>query len=303
LRLAGRLFVQKPNSLFTLAGVLFSSSLLAASAVGAQTTGTSHPESLDDSITVSRPKPSPAVPMEATAPVLQQRAPATPPSAGPAVGCVASPSATSSIYTADSDEEGIVHPVSSAANVLPEGTLLRVKLSQEISTRGSEPNVRFSAFISSPLMKFGRVAVPAGSVLTGRITELNSGHHIGKAAGIHLQPEFITLPGGARYKVEGQVIDLFADHRTHVSHEGTIIGNDSTPGTATAVGVATGTGAVAGAVLGAGVGALVGAGIGAGVSGAVWANQETSSTLRAGTEIVFSLNRPMLLENTPITVE
>jgi hypothetical protein len=35
----------------------------------------------------------------------------------------------------------------------------------------------------------------------------------------------------------------------------------------------------------------------------VWANQQTSSTLRAGTEIVFSLNQPMLLQNTAITRE
>jgi hypothetical protein len=279
---------------------LFLSSSLALPAF-AQATGTAHPESLDDSITVSRPqpvaKPSPAVAMPA--PALQVRSAVT---ATPASPVADIPSVVSSSPVND-DNEGIVTGAPSGPNELPEGTLIRVKLSQEISTRDTEPNIRFNAFLSAPLMKLGNIAVPAGSVLTGRITGLSSGHHLGKAAGIQLQPEFITLPDGAHYRVEGQVIDLFADHHTHVTREGTINGNDSTPGTATAVGAATGTGAIAGAILGGGVGAVVGAGIGAGVSGAVWMNQETSSTLRAGTEIIFSLNRPMLLKNASITSE
>jgi hypothetical protein len=280
--------------------------LLASPLAFAQETGTSHPEALDDSITVAAPqipaaKPSPAIPMPA--PVLQQRTVTSSPAPVVEATDAAPIPLPSPSNMSDDDSAGIVSQVFSPSNELPEGTIVHVKLSQEISTRTTEPDIRFSAFLSAPLMKMGRVAVPAGSVLTGRITALSSGHHLGKAAGIHLQPEFITLPDGSHYKCVGQVIDLLADHRTHVTQEGTITGNDPTYGTAATVGAATGVGAIAGAVLGGGVGAIVGAGIGAGVSGAVWANQQTSSTLRAGTEIVFSLNQPMLLQNTAITRE
>jgi hypothetical protein len=285
-------------SLLTATGLLF-----AASHMHAQATGTAHPESLDDNITVSKPqpvKPSPAV--QITTPALHERTePVTVAVVAPGpVEAARVITPASSHIIMDDDNSGIVTEVPSAANELPEGTVLRTKLSQEISTRNTEPNIRFNAFISTPIEKHGRIVIPAGSVLTGRITELSTGHHVGKAAGIHLQPEFITLPNGEHYKLNGQVIDLTSDHHTRVTREGTIMSNDPAPGMATAVGVSTGAGAITGAILGGGVGAVVGAGIGAGVSGTVWAKQETNATLRAGTEIIFSLNQTMLLENANI---
>ena len=107
----------------------------------------------------------------------------------------------------------------------------------------------------------------------------------------------ITLPDGSFYKLHAQVVDLTTDQRAHVTSEGTIISNDRTPGTVAALGVTTTAGLITGAALGGGVGAVVGAGIGAGVSTAIWVNQDTTQTLHEGTEVIFSLNQPMLLEN------
>ncbi len=273
--------------------------ILAAAALSAQTSGTSHPESLDDSITVAAPqspaaKPSPAVPMaqstQAPAPILREHdAPAT-------IQTDSAAPHSSHLIDPDDDNSGIVTDTS-AANELPEGTLIRVRLNHEISTRGTGRNDEFQALLSAPIEHHGRIVIPAGAVLTGRVTDLRTGRHLGKPAGIHLEPGSITLPDGVTYKMTGQVVDLTLDHRAHVSAEGTIVGNDPTPGTVAAVGITTGTGAVAGAVLGGGVGAVVGAGIGAGIGGAVWANQTTTQTLPKGTPIIFSLNRPMLLES------
>jgi len=278
--------------------------LLAAVTLPAQTTGTSHPEALDDIITVTTPqpaKPSPAVPMTAPAPALHEREAAAP--AALVVQTPAAPIETavvahqSHLIDPNDDNSGIVTDVSSPENEVPEGTLVRVKLSHEISTKTTERNEQFQAFLSAPIQRHGRIVVPAGSVLTGRITELNTGHHIGKGAGIHLEPESITLPDGSLYKLHAQVVDLTSNQRARVTSEGTIISNDRTPGTVAALGATTVTGLVAGAALGGGVGAVVGAGIGAGVSTAIWVNQSTTQTLREGTEIIFSLNQPMLLES------
>jgi hypothetical protein len=269
--------------------------ILAAATLSAQTSGTSHPEALDDSITVAAPqasaaKPSPAVPIQqAPAPVLREQ---EVPTYAPVQTAQAAPQASHRID--DDDNSGIVTD-NSTANELPEGTLVRVRLNRQISTRGTDRNDEFQALLSAPIEHQGRIVIPAGAVLSGRVTELYTGHHIGKAAGIHLEPTSVTLPNGITYKMTGQVVDLTLDHRARVSQEGTIVSNDPTPGTATAVGITTGTGAVAGAVLGGGVGAIVGAGIGAGIGGTVWANQTTTQTLPSGTPIIFSLNRPMLL--------
>jgi len=198
----------------------------------------------------------------------------------------------------DDVNSGIVTEVASAPNELPEGTLLRVRLGHEISTSVNEKGDRFQALLTAPIERHGKVVLPAGAVLNGRVTGLYSGHHIGKHAAIHLQPDSITLPDGSSYKLDAQVIDLFmVDHSTHVSSEGTITGNDRTPGTVAALGITTGTATVTGAALGGAVGAFVGAAIGAGASTVIWFRQDSSQTLPQGTEIVFSLNRPMLLEN------
>jgi hypothetical protein len=292
--------MKKELALFAAANLLF-----AAPRLLAQTTGTAHPEVINDSITVSQPaKPSTAVPM--ATPQLRsheeaavEAAPAQRTESSTVTNTVALAAAPA--VDPDDDNAGVVIDVPSAANALPEGTLVRVKLGEEISTRDTEAGISFSAVTSQPIMKMGQVVIPSGAVLTGRITELASGRHLRRSAAIHLQPEFITLANGMHYKLEGQVIDLTSTNHAHVSREGTILANDPAPGTATAVGVSTGAGALTGAVLGGGVGAVVGAGIGAGVSGVVWANQETSNTLHAGTEIIFALNQPMVLENVSIT--
>ncbi len=278
--------------------------LLAAASLPAQTTGTSHPEALDDTITVAAPrpaKPSPAIPMQQPAPVLREHdatASATlTVTPAPAPVETAAVAHESHVIDPNDDNSGIVTDVYSPANELPEGTLVRVKLGHEISTKTTERNDQFQAFLSAPIERHGRIVVPAGSVLTGRVTDLHTGHHIGKGAGIHLEPESITLPDGSFYKLHAQVVDLTTDQRAHVTSEGTIISNDRTPGTVAALGVTTTAGLITGAALGGGVGAVVGAGIGAGVSTAIWVNQDTTQTLHEGTEVIFSLNQPMLLEN------
>jgi len=268
--------------------------IVAAATLSAQTSGTSHPETLDDNITVAAPqspaaKPSPAVPMTTPAPILREHEDPAPMQTSQAIP------PPSRILDPDDDNSGIVTD-QSTANELPEGTLLRVRLNREISTRGTGRNDEFQALLSAPIEHHGRIVIPAGAVLSGRVTDLYTGHHIGKGAGIHLEPTSITLPNGFTYKMTGQVVDLTLDHKSHVSAEGTIVSNDPTPGTAAAVGITTGTGAIAGAVLGGGVGAVVGAGIGAGIGGTVWANQATTQTLPQGTPIIFSLNRPIPLE-------
>jgi hypothetical protein len=279
----------------------------------AQETGVSHPESLDDNISATAPvpatKPSPAVPMPATTQsrVVEQTPQTSPlkphPSSNTAL--LQTPVETAAIsphtFTVTDDvNSGIVTEVPSAANELPEGTLLKVRLTQEISTEYTEHNSRFEAELTHPIERHGIVMLPAGAILNGRITEMRSGRHIGKGAAIHLEPESITMPDGSLYKLNAQVIDVFPgaanEQRMHITSEGTIISNDRTPGTVAALGATTTTGAITGAALGGGVGAVVGAGIGAGVSTAIWVNQTTTQTLHQGTEIVFSLNQPMLLE-------
>jgi hypothetical protein len=281
-------------------------SLLLAAPLFAQTAGVSHPEDLDDPITASTPapvqqhyqKPSPAIPADnaAPAPALHERAGSDYGDQQPPVQTAQIIRRDPSMTVTDDVNSGVVIDVPTKANELPEGTLIRARLDSEISTKTTQRGEAFHAELTQNIEHRGRVIIPAGSILSGRVSNLHEGRRINGSASIHLQPEFITLPDGVTYRMEAQVVDLAHIRNSHVSGEGTIVGNDHSKGTAATLGLTTGAAAVTGAVVGGGVGALVGAGIGAGVGTVVWLRQENQETLHAGTEIIFSLNQPMPLE-------
>lgn len=285
-------------------------SLLLAAPLFAQSSGVSHPEDLNDPITASTPapaqhyqKPSAGIPQDNTsapAPVLHDRSTVA---SAPAYDSEQTPVETAQIVrreapmvVTDDVNSGVVIDVPTSGNELPEGTLFRTVLDSEISTQTTTRGAAFHTQLTQNIEHHGRVIIPAGSILSGRVSNLHEGRRISGSAAIHLQPEFVTLPDGVTYRMDAQVIDLGHIRNSHVSGEGTIVGNDHSKSTLATLGLTTGAAAVTGAVVGGGVGAVVGAGIGAGVSTVWWLKHENQESLHAGTEIIFSLTQPMLLE-------
>ncbi len=302
--------------------VLTAALIFPAGSVMAQMTGTSHPEQLNDVVVTSSAqtsthylKPSPAIPATAnteSTTTLRTREYAVP-SAVTTTTQISSSARTPLPMQPDvrmserSDDEdhftvtddpssGVVTEVEWHPNEVPEGTLLRARLSTEISTSDTEVGSKFRATLTHAVEHHGRIVLPIGTVLSGRVSDLHEGHRVSGAALIHLEPETITLPDGTTHHLSAQVVDLTHPHGTHVNDEGTIVGNDHSKGTLAALGLTTGSAAVAGAVLGGGVGAVVGASVGAGVGTIWWLKRETHQTLPAGTDVVFGLNRPMMIE-------
>lgn len=322
----------------TISGLTAAALLLPASAVLAQMTGVSHPENLNDPVVTTQPqaqsqhyaKPSPAIPMQAepqpalrtrdyNAPAAEVTVPApatvtvttpgyaTVGSAAPGYGSAPAAYAAAparggrhedGFVVTDDVNSGVVTEVAWRDNEVPEGTLMHARLAEEISTEMTTAGTPFQARLTRPVEHNGRIILPVGTVISGRVSELHGGHRIGGAAYIHIQPDTITLPDGSTRHVAAQVVDLKHPNGIHVNDEGTIVGNDHAKGTAAAIGLAAGGAAAAGAMIGGGVGAAVGAGIGAGVGTAVWLKHEAHQTLPQGTDVVFSLNRPLLLQTT-----
>jgi hypothetical protein len=292
----------------TIPSLTAAASLLLAAPLFAQSSGVSHPEDLNDSIsaTTQAPpqhyqKPSAGIPVDnssAPAPVLHDRS-YVPPSYGsdqPSVETAQIVRREAPLTVTDDINSGVVIDVPTNANELPEGTLFRTVLDSEISTQTTSRGAAFHTQLTQNIEHHGRVIIPAGSILSGRVSNLHEGRRISGSASIHLQPEFVTLPDGVTYRLDAQVVDLAHIRNSHVSGEGTIVGNDHSKGTLTTLGLTTGAAAVTGAVVGGGVGAVVGAGIGAGVGTVWWLKHENQETLHAGTEIIFSLTQPMPLE-------
>jgi hypothetical protein len=235
------------------------------------------------------------VPAPAPAPELHSRAaeqPVEPQRTPEQIAEIFRPIATKP--TTDYDE-GVVTTAPHYENALSEGTVIRAHLVGELSTADTKAGSHFIATLTQNVEHDGRVILPIGASLEGRITEVRGGHRLGAAAAIHLVPETVTLPDGTLYRVDAQLIDLEAGRNTRVNDEGTIVGNDHTAGHMTTLGVTTGSGAIVGAVVGGGPGLLIGAGIGAGVGTVLWLRQDRQQTLPEGTVLVFSLNQPMEL--------
>ena len=246
----------------------------------------------------------PYVPYHAPGTVEQTAAPAAPfdPDAS-IVTSVSTPQTTRRpLNDANDADADIVTYVPSVPGEIPDGTLVRATLNQDLSTLTTRPGAKFSAALSQPVMHDGQVVIPAGSVMEGRVTWLRSGKRLGASAAIHLEPRIIVLPDGSQYVLRARVIDTSSWENTKVDDEGTIMRRDHSKKTATAIGLSAGGGMAAGAMLGGLPGALVGAGVGAGVSTVVWLRQDREAELPKDLGLVFSLTEPMSIAPTGAAV-
>jgi hypothetical protein len=200
-----------------------------------------------------------------------------------------------STSAAESDA-GIVTSVTEREGEIREGTLLKARVRRELSTTTTMEGAAFSAELTEAVMKDGRVILPVGAVLDGKVTQVRSGRRISGAAMMHLEPKSVTLPDGTQYILHAQLIDTSADRNTRVGTEGNLLRRDHAKETMAVVGGVTGAGAVTGAMLGGGVGAVIGAGIGAGAGTIVWLKQDRQATLPQNSLLVFSLTTPMLIK-------
>ena len=192
-------------------------------------------------------------------------------------------------------DANVVTRVDGPANQLPIGTVVKVTLKGELSTKTTVVGSAFAAGLAQPVIRDGRVLLPTGSMLTGKVTEVHGGKRTSGQASLHLVTENVTLPDGTVYAVHGQVIDTDLYHRTRVDSEGTIVRKGSTAETVGAMTLATGSGAASGALLGGWPGAIIGAGVGAGISTVVWLKQDRQTELPAGTGISFMLTAPVVV--------
>ena len=202
-------------------------------------------------------------------------------------------------------DSSIITNVPTHTGELSEGTPIRVRLNQSISTLSTQPGTRFTALVAEPVMQNGRVYIPDGATLEGRITSLHGGRRIGGGASIHLEADRVTMPDGTVLPIHARVIDTSSWQNTRVDDEGSIIRREDLKGVVEAGGLATGGAMAAGAVVAGVPGALVGAGIGAGATAIVWFKQDRQAQLPKDLGVIFGLTEPLsvspraTLSNTP----
>ncbi len=297
--------MNKPRfSLVAAATLVLSTSVLCAQAKPSPYEGTSAPPA-DDTIntteqqapaTVTKPEPAPATQTQTPNPdagIIEKPLPPSVQEYTPHANATLQTRSLSDSSTDDTDA-GIVTYVPTPANALAAGTVFRVRMLQEINASSTTPNTPFKATLTQDLMRNGKVVVPVGSELHGRVVYATAGSRWSGGSVLHLRPDEFVLPDGTRYPLHAQVIETVGSDTT-AKGEGNIVANEHGKRTVAELGMGAGGGAIIGAAVGGGVGAVVGTAVGAGVVTAHWLRTTWSANLPESSTVVFSLTDPMFL--------
>ena len=196
------------------------------------------------------------------------------------------------LRTFATDPDGdIVHPQPLRPGEIGEGTVIRVRLLDRLSTTETQKGEPFRTRVASDVMQGGQVLIPAGAEIDGRVIEVSAGRAGGYGT-MRLQPETVILADGTRIRLHADTTGT-PGSRTHVVGEGTIRPDSRAKRDGIEYGGAVGAGVVTGAIVGGPVGALTGGLIGAGAVTVHLLVSHPQATLESGTTLLFTLTEPL----------
>jgi hypothetical protein len=164
--------------------------------------------------------------------------------------------------------------------VIPTDAVLGLQIDRTITSELARVEDKVSARVVRDVRVGDRVAIPAGSLVSGSVTEVDRGGKMKGKARLAVRFHTVTLADGA----------VLAIRTDAVVREGQSPAGE----TAAKVGGAAVGGAILGAILGGGRGAAIGAGIGAGAgTAAAMTNDRNAATLPAGTSVTVRVEQPV----------
>ncbi len=134
---------------------------------------------------------------------------------------------------------------------LEPGTKIRVRMDNEISSAVASVNDTFTTVVAEPVRVRETIVLPVGTVIEGRITNVERAASGGKGGSISVKFETIRFENGEKRQIEGVLINELRAVSSQKTSVLAIIGG-------------VGLGAILGGVSKGGTGALIGAGIGGG---------------------------------------
>src|ERR1700722_10546731 len=170
---------------------------------------------------------------------------------------------------------------------VPAGTALMVKLETTLATFSNKAGDPFRGKLTEDVVFNGRMVIPAGSTVEGRVTKISEPRRISGKPMIGILAEALVLPTGERLFVDTNIPG------TDVNQEGEFkgVGHDRRDQIETGGGTAGGM--LIGGLIGGPPGILIGSAVGAGTTGAHWLSKHRSTTLPAGTTLTLELARPL----------
>jgi hypothetical protein len=231
------------------------------------------------------------VPPPADAPPAAAAAPAPDPAAvAPPVAAPASPGQP--VVKTD------VNPGAAAQIELPTGTRIPLVLHNGVSTRTAQVGdpVYFETLF--PVMKDGRVIVPAGSYVSGEVTESKRPGRVKGRGELNIRLMTLILPNAYMVKFAGVPSGASTGGNETTNSEGKIIGDSDKTSDVGTIAKTTGAGAAIGGIAsrsagGAGIGAGVGAAVGL---AAILLTRGPEAELPRGTTLDAVLDRPLYFD-------
>lgn len=241
----------------------------------------------------ARPAPAPESRRADATPASRPAPPPAPVEAAPAP--VAIPENTGSMWETRAPvasdtpayvEEPAAPPAPPVAEFLdveiPADSVLGLQVERTITSEVARVEDPVSARVTRDVRVGNRVAIPAGSIVTGSVTEVDRGGKMKGKARLAVRFHTVTLTDGTQLNIRTE----------SVVREGESPGRE----TAAKVGGAAIGGAILGAILGGGRGAAIGAGVGAGAgTAASMANDRNAATLPAGTSVTVRVQQPVVV--------
>jgi hypothetical protein len=169
--------------------------------------------------------------------------------------------------------------------VIPSDAVLGLQIERTISSETARVEDRVEARVTRDVRVGDVVAIPAGSVVQGSVSEVERGGKVKERARLAVRFHTVVLANGSRLNIKTD----------SVLREGTSPARES----AAKIGGAAVGGAILGAILGGGKGAIIGGATGAaGGTAATMAGQRNPAVLTAGTTVSVRMQQPV-----PVTVE
>lgn len=193
----------------------------------------------------------------------------------------------------------VATPVAKPQQILvPVGTRLPLVLHNGVSTRNAHPGDPVYMETLFPILVEGRIVIPAGSYVSGEITEAKRPGRVKGRGEIMLRLTQLILPNGYAVDLAATPSNESSGHADTVDKEGKIKSDSNKGGDAETIAKTTGAGAGVGAIAdglkGAGIGAAAGAAVGL---AAVLLTRGPEVELPRGTTFEVLLNRPLYLDS------
>jgi hypothetical protein len=181
---------------------------------------------------------------------------------------------------------------------IPTGTHLSMVLHNAVSTRSARPGDPVYLETIFPVMINGKVAIPAGSYVSGEVTDAKRAGRVKGRAELMIKLNTLILPNAYMVSFNGSPSSAGTGGGETVDNEGKIKGDSDKASDAGTI--------IEGGAIGAGIGGLAaqsgkGAGIGAGVGAAaglvaVLLTRGPDAELPRGSTVEAVLDRPIFLD-------